>query len=133
MNKARCGKVLKVQELSNGWAPLNVCWRPDGHNAKCIGQKKYQGIASTARKNQDARLKMLADLKVSKGCADCGYNAHPAALDFDHLPGLVKIGNISDPKIFMNDKLLWPEIDKCEVVCANCHRVRTVTRVYDPA
>lgn len=63
--------------------------------------------------------------KLERGCADCGYNKHPAALDFDH-------SALADSKLFdpggglrgVGMNRLRAEIAKCEVVCANCHRVR---------
>jgi hypothetical protein len=60
---------------------------------------------------------------MAKGCCLCGYNAHPAALDFNHVRG-EKLFNVSqDPKV-AKAKLL-AEIEKCDVLCANCHRVHT--------
>lgn len=66
-------------------------------------------------------------LKVERGCADCGYNAHPAALQFDHLPGVVKACKVS-ALMMSSRKRLLAEIAKCDVVCANCHAIRTVER-----
>ena len=65
--------------------------------------------------------------KVEKGCTDCGYNKHPAALDFDHLPGTEKLFNVSG-RVARSADVVFAEMEKCEVVCANCHRIRTVTR-----
>lgn len=68
--------------------------------------------------------------KLRLGCADCGYNAHPAALHFDHLPGSDKRAEIS--RMLKRDiprEELVAEMNKCEVVCANCHAVRTATRL----
>lgn len=59
--------------------------------------------------------------------ADCGYNDHPAALDFDHRPDTVKVRDIKSGQQLGWDALI-EEIAKCDVVCANCHRIRTVTR-----
>lgn len=68
-------------------------------------------------------------IKVDRGCVDCGYRACAEALEFDHLPGTEKLGAISD---LVTARVPWPvmlaEIAKCEVVCANCHRVRTTMR-----
>lgn len=65
--------------------------------------------------------------KLEKGCIDCGYNKFAEALDFDHLKD--KKFNISTA---YRDNIGWDkvkeEISKCEVVCANCHRVRTASR-----
>jgi 5-methylcytosine-specific restriction endonuclease McrA len=62
-------------------------------------------------------------------CADCGQRFHPCAMDFDHLPQYTKRMEISDmvrSKRSRGDIEL--ELAKCELVCANCHRVRTFTR-----
>ena len=59
----------------------------------------------------------------------CGYNEYPEALDFDHLPGQLKIKDVSH-MLGHSLESLMAEIDKCEVVCANCHRHRTRERGY---
>ena len=85
----------------------------------------YQG----SKKHRRARLDALDAYKLDKGCADCGYKEHAAALDFDHRPGTKKsftIGHASSKKELW-DKV-WDEVAKCDVVCANCHRVRTYVK-----
>jgi hypothetical protein len=62
-------------------------------------------------------------LKVEAGCKDCGYDDCPEALEYDHVG--VKIGCISEIKRL---RKILEEIPKCDVVCANCHRVRTIKR-----
>lgn len=71
----------------------------------------------------EERTSALCTLKLEMGCSDCGYNANPDALDFDHVRG-TKTKNVSR---MTQDTLehLVEELDKCEVVCANCHRIRT--------
>ncbi len=86
--------------------------------------------ANTARRGERRWVEYgarLAALKVERGCADCGYNAHPAALDFDHLPGAEKVAGLSTLANAAWARVL-EEIAKCEVVCANCHRIRTANR-----
>jgi hypothetical protein len=73
------------------------------------------------------RLAMLAMIKQMAGCTDCGYDKYPEALEFDHLPGTVKAGNVAT-LARGGLKRLFEEIAKCEVVCANCHRHRTTVR-----
>jgi hypothetical protein len=96
-------------------------WRRHGDPLVTKTAAKTPGI-TTAFKNQ-----WVDEYKLSRGCADCGYNAHPAALDFDHLPGTVKVRDIK-----RGTQLGWvalqAEVEKCDVVCANCHRIRTVNR-----
>jgi len=69
------------------------------------------------------RRDLINKIKLDRGCAECGYAAHSAALDFNHVRGDKTFSISQDPKIAMH-KLL-SEIDKCEILCANCHRVHT--------
>ena len=72
------------------------------------------------------RFRMLSEIKLASGCTDCGYNEHPAALQFDHVRG-EKVNNVS----YMRRRaweLVLDEIAKCDIVCANCHAVRTAER-----
>lgn len=80
-----------------------------------------------ARAKRAERKKFLDDLKLKLGCADCGYAKHPAALEFDHLPGTDKVAPVASMVLADMTRLL-AEIAKCEVVCANCHRIRTTDR-----
>jgi hypothetical protein len=59
---------------------------------------------------------------------DCGGSFHPAAMQWDHI-GTDKRINISDAvhKGWSRARILT-EIAKCELVCSNCHAVRTWTR-----
>lgn len=69
------------------------------------------------------------EYKLQKGCVVCGYNEHYIALDFDHLPGHDKVNNIAVLCARGNTwETIKREIDKCEVVCSNCHRIRTWER-----
>jgi hypothetical protein len=76
---------------------------------------------------QEARA-LVDQIKVERGCADCGYRTHPAALDFDHLPGTEKHTTVANLIAFGQTAKIMAEIEKCEVVCANCHRIRTHER-----
>lgn len=79
------------------------------------------------RKRRRLYRSWLNEFKMERGCADCGCAEHPAALDFDHLPGNAKAfglaagADVSRAEVFR-------ELGKCEVVCANCHRIRTANR-----
>lgn len=67
-------------------------------------------------------------IKLASGCIDCGYAAHSAALQFDHIDDNKK-ANVSD--LIRSDygwKTIKKEINKCVVRCANCHAVITASR-----
>lgn len=62
----------------------------------------------------------------SSPCRDCGGSFPPEAMDFDHVADN-KVDGISQMWSWGRDKVL-AEIEKCELVCANCHRERTIQR-----
>lgn len=84
--------------------------------------KKRQSSNERSRKVKE----FISNYKIEKGCTDCGYNSHHSALDFDHIIGVKSI-NVSNAKSISQ---ALKEIEKCEVVCANCHRIRTYNRIH---
>jgi hypothetical protein len=62
----------------------------------------------------------VSKIKMERGCMDCGYKAHAEALDLDHVRG-VKRKNVSQCTTIAEAA---DEMALCDVVCANCHRVR---------
>jgi hypothetical protein len=100
-----------------------VCYHKKYHDSS-KGAALYINRAEVRRANH---INRVSEIKLALGCADCGYKKHPRALDFDHRPGEVKlftIGNHMDSAW----KKIEAEIAKCDVVCANCHRIRTFNR-----
>lgn len=67
----------------------------------------------------------LWDFYVNHPCTDCG-ESDPRVLELDHCRGEKKIAGVSE--LVHNTRSLaaiQKEIEKCDVVCANCHRIRT--------
>lgn len=62
----------------------------------------------------------LAELKAHP-CVDCGVQHIPAVMEFDHVRGVKKYA-IKASKMARRD--LPEELAKCELRCANCHRIR---------
>lgn len=65
--------------------------------------------------------------RKDKPCVDCGIKYPPYVMDFDHI-GTDKQFNVSDALNRKSVRLILAEIEKCELVCANCHRIRTYSR-----
>lgn len=86
-------------------------------------QKKAQRESVNKRRKS---LYDLIDVIKDRPCADCKNKFHPVAMDFDHLPEHNKSFNISRAanRNYSIESVL-EEIKKCEVVCSNCHRIRT--------
>jgi hypothetical protein len=87
-------------------------------------QSADQRRASHAQYKAKRRAALHA-LKASP-CRDCGGVFPPYVLDFDHRDRATKAFNIS---VAMSNGYPWDvilaEVAKCDLVCANCHRVRT--------
>lgn len=79
-------------------------------------------------KTQREEIKKLRDELKSVPCADCGECYGPHVMDFDHREGERKKGNPGDIVKTYSIKAYLEEIEKCDVVCANCHRERTFQR-----
>lgn len=77
----------------------------------------------TRRYNRKTRS-VIDKIKLDAGCADCGYNEHPVVLTFDHVRG-EKLFTIGDSVGSKSLQKILAEIEKCEVVCANHHALRT--------
>jgi hypothetical protein len=70
------------------------------------------------------KRKWLNEYKRNKPCSRCGKIYDPLCLDLHHLDPMNKVSTIS----FMIQgthslKVLKEEVAKCEVICANCHRL----------
>lgn len=67
---------------------------------------------------------------IKKGpCMDCNQSFPIKCMDFDHRPGEIKHKNITAYKSGNSSmKVIKREIAKCDLVCGNCHRLRTFSR-----
>lgn len=93
---------------------------------KTCGKEKYQKgtnlSCNTCRTNARRKDKRNQCIKYAGGkCKNCGYNACLDALDFHHIDPLEKSFELSS---HWNKKFatLKVEIDKCLLLCSNCHR-----------
>ena len=72
-----------------------------------------------------ARRKKVRQMAVSyKGgkCENCGYDRCIDALEFHHVDPTRKDFNISSKGYTRSWKKVKSELDKCRILCANCHR-----------
>ena len=64
-------------------------------------------------------------------CDNCGNKFHPVCMDFDHVRGIKRFNISQAHKLKITDTELNDELDKCELICSNCHRLRTYYRATD--
>lgn len=111
--------------------------RLDGVQTYCkpcrsdLDHQRYVRRHAAAPRRQSGRQlrtrEWLIDLKTGRACTDCGRTYPPAAMQWDHLPGRVKLGDVS-ALCTLSRELILAEIEKCELVCVNCHTMRTALR-----
>lgn len=92
-----------------------------------IGQKEKTRAREKDKRNK--RIKYVQDYKQKMGCQDCKEDYPYWVLELDHARG-DKVANISKMTATSSLKQIIEEIEKCDVVCANCHRVRTWNRIH---
>jgi lysyl-tRNA synthetase class I len=71
--------------------------------------------------------KYIQELKSKTPCMDCKINYPYYVMDFDHVRGR-KHKNVMELIPTLSKKKIDEEISKCEIVCSNCHRIRTHQR-----
>ena len=70
---------------------------------------------------------LVRQAKQGRPCLDCGGVFPPEAMDYDHRDHTTKKGDVS--KMTRGGPgYVAAEIAKCDLVCSNCHRVRTARR-----
>lgn len=126
----RCGEVKPYSEFHRSRR------RHDGRQSTCIScravidhdlYERRRGIRTPSRIWEHDRRAWLLSLKAGKPCTDCARFFPPQVLQWDHLPGYPKRGDISTFRGRSRQEIL-DEIAKCELVCANCHALRTFER-----
>ena len=82
-------------------------WRKDHPKNYNLAQKKWN-------------RKIMHELKIN-GCAKCGYDKCDGSLVFHHVNPEDKKFPVNAKYIYQEIDLLIDEINKCILLCANCH------------
>lgn len=140
-----CGHVKKIRahnRCSSCYARLDRRLHPrkyqewDKARYRRDREKRLLHHRQWAKKNRRAVYlstrsvqRRVEAIKVSSPCGDCRKFYPPECMDFDHRPGERKLGGVG---AMMASRSSWAriekEIKKCDLVCANCHRTRTLKR-----
>jgi hypothetical protein len=102
--------------------------RPDGHNYSCKkcqlqlnAKTKRESTAEWQRRNKNRQF--IDRYKTYCGCQECGYKAHPAALDF--VPVHDAPEGTSAIRTYWGRTKIKKIARYCVILCANCHRIHT--------
>lgn len=127
----RCKRTLDVTDFHKGsrGGTQSIC-----KDCRREIDAAYYKENKARRKGNHKRIK--EDLRIwhqelkDKPCVDCNNRYHHAAMHYDHIPGHTKRDDISSMVAYGLGKVtILAEIAKCELVCANCHAVRTFKRM----
>jgi len=77
-------------------------------------------IKAVVKRRKQIRLKAITHLGGK--CIICGYSKYPEALEFHHKNPKQKDFNVSKKGHCRSWKRVKKEIEKCVLLCANCHR-----------
>ncbi len=131
----QCTKCKKRKRLSSFSVRKDT---PCGVKSRCkecireYSRKRFKNNREYYRlrsQKRASRLRQLVQEHKNKPCMDC-KNAFPYyVMEFDHRPEEEKLFAVS---LWMKQNCgvegILAEIAKCDVVCSNCHRVRTHNR-----
>ena len=125
-SERQCQKCDDVRPLSMFYTGL------ESRRANREGRTSWEMHCRFCQRTlNDARRKPRQDYadrkKAEAGCADCGLSLpeHPEVFDFDHRDPAEKHAAVSALVTRGTFEDFAAEIEKCDVVCANCHRIRT--------
>jgi hypothetical protein len=139
LGRRRCGRCKRSRPLSafNRHSTGYQWWCRDCYRAyfRDRGQLHRDQTHAARQQRRKRARQFVNDCLATHPCCDCGAS-DPMVLEFDHLRA--KRGHIA---LLVSEgaslKQLRAETSKCEVVCVNCHRIRTATRCeswrMDPA
>jgi hypothetical protein len=86
-------------------------------------KNSYRKRALSSRRQREELVKAIKD----KPCADCGKKYPFYVMQLDHIKG-AKVSQISSLVRSRGIAIVRAELEKCEVVCANCHAARSYKR-----
>lgn len=97
------------------------------YEAKRAGENNYNQRNPEQRRvrraKHNAHKQRIVNEAKSLPCVDCGLTFPPGVMDLDHVRG-IKLGSVGYIQRTCGIAKLQAEIAKCDVRCANCHRLR---------
>jgi hypothetical protein len=105
------------------------CHRVRTQRAHAPRQVSLSTAPGTVARRERWRIqaRVLDDLR-DRPCVDCGGRFPPCAMDFDHRDPATKRSSVTRLVGRAGTARLLDEAAKCDIVCANCHRLRTFER-----
>lgn len=94
-----------------------------------LGEGQKEKTRKRSKYSKAVKKERINRLYKSAPCMDCGVTYHPCQMDFDHREGVDKVAGVNQIIKNGNWEDALAEIAKCDLVCSNCHRLRTQNRI----
>lgn len=121
-----CKQQLELDNFSRkGQGHQSACKKCHKEYRQKHYQKNKEKYIDKALRWRSEQREIFREWMQDKSCVDCGFNDW-RALQFDHLRD--KEFDIATKKGIRTLESLQEEIEKCDIVCANCHSIRTHDR-----
>jgi len=120
--------VREINELFGGSSVAEqlAVAQLQGYTMQCMAEKRtYADRAEYLKKavaKRRKKLRMMAIAYLGNQCQMCGYNKCKSALDFHHRNPKMKDFGLSQNGMTRSWEKTKTELEKCVLVCANCHR-----------
>jgi hypothetical protein len=116
----QCGKPINRGRLCKDCRKL--------YDKNYFKQNASEKSASASQRKR-AILDWYRKSKSGKACNICGGTFPVVCMDYDHMPGHRKFMEVSKMvRLGYEKEKIEAEIAKCQLLCANCHRILTVER-----
>lgn len=99
------------------------CKKCDTKRSNAIAWQSLHNVKGRKRRNRD----LINKLK-SGPCMDCGNKFPAVCMDFDHRDPSQKTRGVT-AMTGQTEEAILAEVAKCDLVCANCHRIRTAKQL----
>jgi len=125
---------LKDRMTGRRRARCRDCVREYSRRHYEANREEYIDRAKESNRALVARKRALVEALRSRPCADCGQTFPSCAMEFDHRQGRLIMGRNSPEAIANRAKdrrpfaVLLAELEKCDILCAVCHAIRTHRR-----
>lgn len=93
-------------------------------------ERNKQRYIDQAKEQKRLLRQFIRDLKESSPCTDCGVSYPYWIMQYDHRDS-GKVDSVSRLVLSGSKPKVLAEIEKCDLVCANCHATRTHKRISD--
>lgn len=129
--KKELGEFNKNKSRKDGYNNIcRVCSNAHSKERYQLNKESHKKVVKE-RNNRimEENRRLLFEFYKQNPCIDCG-NSNPVVLECDHRKDDVKFKNVS---YLVSNAYSWEtiqkEIDKCDVRCSNCHRIKTAEQL----